>query len=532
MGKRKLSVAELDHGEEHSSKRARPNTADHLSSLSDELLLRVLSYLSLSELNVSRTISRKFNRLAGDSHLWKALYYDRFVRPRVARLPGIDPYSANLHFSSRFSKWPEDEILVKSDGERNWKYEYKKRHNWSKGACDVSEIEVAERPPIPPLLVCLHEGVVYTADSISGLRAWSSRKERKLLGSIQFPGLPETSPTSLAVDVKGTSKRYQRVVVGFDDGSFTIFGFALDSQSFFPAYTHAPSSEEMISAAAYCSPYLITMTATQLISLFKFAKQPGDDKHESALEAPELLYALKSHSVLPPLALGIRATTKYIFATLAFSTPTFQAGWSVSVQEMRLTLEGALLDSRMVTSTPDQPTLSSSLPSSLRPSRASSPFFSSPFSAAAPCFTKPTSISYSHPYLLLSHPDNTLTLYLLTSTPDALSISSGSRLWGHTSSVAGAQIGSRGKAISVSRRGDEVRIWDLEGTTNRKAPGSTTVSVKIQPEKREHVNSKIPMDDLEDITVVRGWVGFDDENVVVLKERNLGSQALVVYDFT
>jgi hypothetical protein len=273
MRKRKLSSTELDCGENHSPKRARPNVADRLSSLSDELLLRVLSHLSLSELNASRTVSHKFNRLAGDSHLWKALYYDRFVRPRVARLPGIDPYSANLNFSSRFSKWPEDETLMKSDREKNWKYEYKKRHNWSKGTCDVSEIEVAERPPIPPLLVCLHEGVVYTADSISGLRAWSSKKERKLLGSIQFPGVPETSPTALAVDVNGPSERHQRVVVGFDDGSFTVFEFTLDSQSFLPTYTHTSSSEEMVSAAACCSPYLITMTATQLISLYKFTKQ-------------------------------------------------------------------------------------------------------------------------------------------------------------------------------------------------------------------------------------------------------------------
>jgi hypothetical protein len=421
---------------------------------------------------------------------------------------------------------------MKSEGEKNWKFEYKKRHNWSKGTCDVSEIEVAERPPIPPLLVCLHEGVVYTADSISGLRAWSSKKERKLLGSMQFPNVPETSPTALAVDVNGPSERYQRIVVGFDDGSFTVVEFALDSQSFLSAYSHTPSSEEMISAAACCSSYLITMTATQLISLYMFTNQSKDGQHEIALDAPKLLYALKSHSVLPPLALGIRVTAKFIFATLAFSTPAFQAGWSVSVQEMRMTLEGTLLDSRMVTSTPNQPLLSSSLPSSLRPSRASSPFLTSSFSAAAPCFTKPTSISYSHPYLLLSHPDNTLTLYLLTSTPEALSINSGNRLWGHTSGVAGAHIESRGKAVSISRRGDEVRIWDLEGTTNRKVPESTMMSVKIQPEKRGRTTTKFSTDSLEDITVVRGWVGFDDENVVVLKERNLGSQALVVYDFT
>ena len=77
--------------------------------------------------------------------------------------------------------------------------------------------------------------------------------------------------------------------------------------------------------------------------------------------------------------------------------------------------------------------------------------------------SKPTSLSYTHPYLLVAHPDNTLTLYLVTSTAQALSISAGSRLWGHTSSVSGAHVGGRGKAVSVSRRGDELRIWELEG---------------------------------------------------------------------
>jgi hypothetical protein len=32
--------------------------------------------------------------------------------------------------------------------------------------------------------------------------------------------------------------------------------------------------------------------------------------------------------------------------------------------------------------------------------------------------------------------------------------------------------------------------------------------------------------------LTRGWIGFDEENVVVLKEQSQGRQALVVYDFT
>ena len=37
--------------------------------------------------------------------------------------------------------------------------------------------------------------------------------------------------------------------------------------------------------------------------------------------------------------------------------------------------------------------------------------------------------------------------------------------------------------------------------------------------------------DLDETSMIRGWVGFDEENVIVLKERSCGGQSLVVYDF-
>ena len=539
MTKRRLCSKELSQSLEPPTKRFRSANLDHLSHLSDELLLRILSHLSLTELNLARTLSRRFNRVAGDSQLWKALYYNRFVRPRVARFPGIDPSSAHLPFSSKLSRWPEDETLAKSEKETNWKFEYKRMHNWAKGTCAMTEIHVADQPPIPPLLVCLHDGIVYTADSISGLRAWSSKKERKLLGSIQLERLPEVVPTAIAVDTKsesaGSDLAIHRVVLGFNDGSFTIFEFALSTGHFVPIFTSKPTNE-ILTAVAACLPYLITTTATQLLTIYKFSieRESTENEHrEGRIEQPTPLFEFKSHSVLPPVALGIRSHPEYITATLAFATPTLQTGWKATVQEMRLTPEGELLDSRMVSSSATAHPLSSSLPSSLQSSRASTPMTSSiSFSAASPTYTKPTSISYSHPYLLLSHPDNTLTLYLLSSTPNSLSISAGSRLWGHTSSVAGAHVGNRGKAVSVTRSGDELRIWDLEGTTTRSSQSGTAVSVKIQPGKASNMTSVTSMTDFEDMTVVRGWIGFDDENVVILKEKNLGTQNLVVYDFT
>ena len=165
-----------------------------------------------------------------------------------------------------------------------------------------------------------------------------------------------------------------------------------------------------------------------------------------------------------------------------------------------------------------------------------------------PSLTKPTSLSYSHPYLLASHPDNTLTLYLVQSTETALSIGDRSRLWGHTSSVSGAHVGDRGKAVSVSAHGDEIRVWELEGglgsSSSRKRVAAGEASVQVRPEKKAMADGTLIYSernlalgdalgtDMDELSTTKGWVGFDEEKVVVLREKGLGTQALVVYDFS
>ena len=533
-----------EHDSVRSPKRAKARSpsapADRLSTLSDELLLRVLSFLPIHDLNVCQCLARKYKSIAADSQLWKALYYNRFVRPRASRLPA-DLQPNHLHYSSKLSKWLDDESLVKKGRETNWKRQYKLRHNWTRGACNVNEIQVAEQPPLPPLLVRMHGSVVYTVDSVGGLRAWSSKKKRGLLAKAELPA--RSAPTALAIDqtAEESNAAVHRVVVGFENGIFVMYSFDTRTGHLQPGYSHPPSSNGMLSAVAICSPYVVTMTASQLLSLYKF-----DDPQ--LLEAPRLLHSLRSHTTWPPLSLAIRPSAQNLVATIAYAIPTFASGWSVGVQEMWLSSDGELLDSRLATSNDDGSRgISASLPSSLSPTRIGSPVPT--FAAATPGYSKPTSLSYSHPYLLLSHPDNTLTLYMVTSTDRALSISGGSRLWGHTSSVSGAHVGMRGKAVSVSARGDELRIWELEGTTRRKL-ASSELSVRVQsPEKLKTVDAVTGLSDaiarrgdglglalqnrgMDDMSVVRGWVGFDEENVVLLKEQSSGCQALVVYDFT
>jgi hypothetical protein len=526
---------------ERTVKRPRSTRGDRLSRLSDEVLLRILSFLSIDDLNTCQRLSRKHKSIAADSQLWKALYYNRFVKPRASRLPGIrDPELSNdhLHYSSKLSKWLDEENLVKRGKETNWKRQYKLRHNWTRGACKVEEMQVAERPPLPPLLVRMHEGVVYTVDSVGGLRAWNSKKERGMLAKATLPS--RSPPTALAIDVSPSLADTHKVSVGFEDGTLVVYEFDRWKSVLNLRYQHPASSNGMLSAVAICMPYLVTMTASQLLSLYRF-----EDKGQ-AWESPRLLHSLRSHTTWPPLSLAIRSSSQSIIATIAYAIPTFSSGWSVGVQEMWLSPEGVLLDSRLATSTSETRGIITSLPSSLPPSRIHSPMPN--FAAASPGFSKPTSLSYSHPYLLLSHPDNTLTLYMVTSTDRTLSIGSPSRLWGHTSSVSGAHVGGRGKAVSVSTRGDELRIWELEGSSRRKIAGSE-MSVRVQSPHKPvtslaDLNRSIAQrgdglglaleskNGMDDMSIVRGWVGFDEENVVILREKSAGSQALVVYDFT
>jgi hypothetical protein len=164
--------------------------------------------------------------------------------------------------------------------------------------------------------------------------------------------------------------------------------------------------------------------------------------------------------------------------------------------------------------------------------------------------SKPISLSYTHPYLLVSHPDNTLAVYLVTSTAESLSVSPGSRLWGHTSSVSGAHIGGRGRAVSISRRGDELRVWELEGgLTSMVAKKRLTdrgLGIKVRPGQKAHIDhtstpkisasgddtDRSSQQPLSELSVTRGWIGFDDENVVFLREDGQGKQVLVICNFS
>jgi len=299
-------------------------------------------------------------------------------------------------------------------------------------------------------------------------------------------------------------------------------------------------------------PYLVSMTANHILSLYKFACPPASEPMKDILDPPRLLQSLHSRTVWPPMTLSVRPSSDTVLVSIAYALPTYLSGWSVGIQEMRLTSEGELRESRLASALdqqyrsltdPDTSITATYHPSISPPSGHFGTLESNHIQS------KPTSLSYTHPYLLVSHPDNTLTLYLVSSTATSLSISPGNRLWGHTSSVSGAHVAGRGKAVSVSKRGEELRVWELEGgfasAAARRRLAAGGLSVQLRPEVRPggdiatttistrgHDLRSALEHRFDETSITKGWVGFDEEKVVVLKEKSRGGQSLVVYDFT
>ncbi|KAI2632899.1 hypothetical protein GGS21DRAFT_521855 [Xylaria nigripes] len=533
---------------------------DLLSALSDELLVRILSFLPLHDLLNLAPVSGRFYHLSGDSQVWKRLYYLHFVLPRALRIPGFRNGSARdgkLHYSSRWAVWADGQKggwvdmhcgnrRQGQEEEDNWKRQYKLRYNWARGKCAVEELPLGSESDNvrirhwPKMHVKVLDGIAVTADAATGLRVWGL-KTKQLLAQTQLNESDcHASPCCMALDGKLLQQDSLDIALGFGDGSFGTWRLHIQRRKIVPMYRHESSSNGEIIDIAFLYPYVLTATASSLISLYTFERpSPSNeevtggagDKPKTKL-TPYLLTSLKSHTARAPLALSLRKTTGSTIASIAYTFSTIR-GWSLGIQELHIRpVKSRSRSHPEITTTQIAYTLAVNGPSRRHiPSPPSSP-------NRQPCSALPSGedddqsdgpigLSYTHPYLLATLPDNTLILHLCTSNSSSLSISPGIRLWGHTSGISDAEITARGKAVSVSCRGEEIRVWELEGRTNGR-------SIEVKPAGKstgdygtsEQYFSEHQWDDR------RNWVGFDDEMVIVLKESSEGRESLLVYDFT
>jgi hypothetical protein len=162
--------------------------------------------------------------------------------------------------------------------------------------------------------------------------------------------------------------------------------------------------------------------------------------------------------------------------------------------------------------------------------------WSEPFALHPQLMQCPFSRCYSHPYLVATLSDNTLVAHLVTSNEDTLEIGAGRRLWGHTSAISSVEVDARGKTITVSRKGDDIRVWELEGlgtawrSSTRIEPAQGLSMIAAAIARRGNGLGGAVRSVQDEAAIANGWVGFDDEQVVVLGERSR-QQILSCYDF-
>ncbi|KAJ5317298.1 hypothetical protein PENANT_c034G11272 [Penicillium antarcticum] len=536
-----------DSGQPHKRLRTRDaGSLDRLSRLSNELLLHIFSFLPVSSLNVCQRLSHRFHALGGDSELWKRQYYSEWVRPRARRLANVrrSTLSAKTDYSPKVATWFDHGHLAQ-EAKTNWKGQYRLRHNWSRGLCRFTEVEFPQ-PPCPPNLVRFCAGFVFTVDSAYGLRAWTARDPASCLATISLTAhceAPPVVPTALAVSrVEDEIK----ISVGLDNGYFSLFVLNLGKSDLRFQSSHVGCSNGAITAMALSSPYLLMVSQHKDLTLYNLRRGSQQTGKTGDIQEPRQLASLRAENIVAPMTLSLRVSTSDIVATVVYSFFHIGCGWSLGIQELRLGKDGQQLDSRLATTVDSQYGLRppQSLPQSQKRRHSTTrPVHSQGLASGTPTILHqkpPTSMSYSHPYLLTSHADNTLTMYLVVSTSDNLFVQGGRRLWGHTSSVSAVQVTNRGKAVSVSARGDEIRIWELEmaiSTLGSRKYFKEENGVQLSPENKQNGDSEAaPVHHhLGSVNhtqgLLQGCVGFDEERVLLLREKT-GTQLLGCYDFT
>lgn len=568
---------------------------DLLSPLSDELLLRILSFLPLRHLLAVLPVSRRFYHLASDSQLWKALYYTRFVLPRARRIAGFRDNTNSEPPRATFARkralnwavrddainWVPsedvDQLAMREETSKrreavNWKKQYRLRYNWVMGRCIVEELGLGVAGEEPETLgqprrtlAKVVGGFTITADSGFGLRLWDLRDRKLLLHRDLTDKLGRTAvPSCIGLDDSGFASGIVDVAIGFTDGSFGVWRLFIQETRSTERYRHQKRNNNALISISYSHPYLMTATSSVVASVYTFdVSRPSDhhveskvdldlkcslkpsivDINQQLLPTPYLLTSLNSQISRPPLTCSIRQTASVTIASIVYTTFALQ-GWSIGIQDLHIT-PGATPSStpdvgrtRVAMAPPfitggifrhpvpsySDITVGPAFPRCVPPI----PSPSNSLSLTRPVDCRPKTLCYSHPYLLATFHDDTLRLYTCTSDASTLDISPGVTLFGHTSGVSVAEITNRGKAVSVSARGEELRVWELEGrvggairTTSVPIPSSDYLLQSSNEADGSFQNEK------------RNWVGFDDEMVIVLREKKDGrDESLLVYDFT
>ncbi|KAK4052509.1 hypothetical protein OIV83_002311 [Microbotryomycetes sp. JL201] len=443
-------------------------------SLSEEILLRCLSYLDIDDLMQVSRVSTAWHRLSHDPHLWKRLYMSTFATGRSQRF--LVPSS-----SHRATMTPT----------RPWRELYKISVNWRRGNARTSTITRAMREsvlaPAPgdlavegeqtparrqtastvrpnrtsarhqraqarptDTIVQFHGQVFFTASrsQVGGVptvavhKSMPSGADSAQIGTISSPSIAayltaegaqayQMSITEMRLDEAGQSSdtRHPLVLaVFYSTGQYSIFAANLEpetrafswkeeycSLAISPLSRLTLSFDPIVLARVH-SPLIVTCSSAFTIRFLRIRHVLGDAK-QSATVVEEVAPTLHSSETWEPVSLTVKETTKRVGARSRQSLVSVPA--DVEERSFKVTL---------AYSTPVWPDgwtvgvqeFSLTLPED---SRRRCTFDS--LHAIAPLATRPsvgsgslrrpldlvTAIEHSDPFVVTSRADNTIQVY-------------------------------------------------------------------------------------------------------------------------
>lgn len=503
----------LDDSASPPTKRPRCGSTRSLVDLSPEIILRSLEHLPVQQLVLLERVSKGLRRLASDSQIWRTKYYETFIEPRSRRIPvNVRPDPIKL------TRWLEHGQALRTGEKVDWKKRYKLRSNWQRGDARLHEVELA-KPSAPAVLAQVYNGLVVTADTVHGLRLWSQACGSKKLEA-QVALSPE--PSALAVGSDW-------IVVAFQDGNIRCYAY--DASTIRHAFDIVDGTSS-IRSLALAKTYLVAMSDDRDIRLYQL---------DEVLGKATSLTSLHADTALQAAALSLRCTSSSVIATVAYAFNRLGDGWCLGLQEIRLSKDDGAVNTRTASN------IDTPLDSLYRgPNRweitsrsAYSTPLTTPFSLGPELKQPPTSLAYCHPFLLASLADNTIMSYIVQSDDAQLDLSSGKRLFGHTSAITSAEVSNRGKAVSVSARGNEIRVWELEDVLTT-ARGRVSTQVKSRDAamdvaaalSRRGSGLGLALKEMKrELAMTRRSVSFDDEQIVVLGSSDQ-RQYMACYDFS
>ncbi|KAG0327543.1 hypothetical protein BGZ99_007381 [Dissophora globulifera] len=401
---------------------------DPMAFFSEEVALHILELLSPADLSKCACVSRLWHRLVNDQMLWRRLFLKyRFVFPRglntsrtSSRLQSTKRTTTNQHLKRKRSP-QRTEIQLQPRGRNQisfqqqcWKALYRLNYNWIMGQARVTSVSVQElhhrdqhafnaTHRIQPDMVDVarpwvngcspivrFKGSVVVVASPSGLvHLWRIPSRPRALDTVapesdrpefwqtyQHSRPIEDKPleiTCLALDTStGTLKDWQKVVIGYDTGHFSVFeykqqGGVRDSTTTGDGVSNTENNNERedevtlrelgntsrlpvwsevgrIQTISYHHPIVTTYSDDGAISIYLIATESDSG---SATHWCRLLHRLYGTSSESPIAISLERITPSQRGApddhkesirwrtlLSFGLELYDGSWTVRLQEV------------------------------------------------------------------------------------------------------------------------------------------------------------------------------------------------------